>query len=282
MSFRPTIAAIGAGLICALATPAIAQGAPEDADILVEAEREQRFREARQQARDITPRAATIASAIARFQEPICPGTLGLDPESARLVNDRIMYNAEAIGLAVAEGEGCTPNIIVAVVPDPRVDFAELRKLNHPLLRGVDLWERKRVARQDGPVLAWNITQTRTDAGQARGGGAAFDSTQSSRLSLGVREDILLSVVLIDDDVIGEADGVALADYATMRALAETTPPDGDTPLSTVLAMFNKDAISSQRLTEFDLAYLRSIYESRDNEPSQSAFRDLARQMERE
>jgi len=280
MICRLPSAAISAAIAMALAAPVGAQNAPEDEDILVEAEREQRHREARQQAREITPRARTVVSAIARFQEPICPGTLGLDPESARLVNDRIMYNAELIGLPVAEGEGCTPNIIVAVVPDPREDFAELRDLNHPLLRGVDLWERKRVAGQEGPVLAWNITQTRTSAGQARSGGAAFDSTQTSRLSLGVREDMVLSVILIDDDVIGDADGVALADYATMRALAETTPPDGDTTFGTVLAMFNEGAISSQRLTEFDLAYLRSIYESRDNDPSQFSFRNVGKLME--
>lgn len=280
MTRRLPFAALSAALAMTLAAPVVAQDASEEDDILVEAEREERFQEARKQAREITPRARTVASAVARFQEPICPGTLGLDPESARLVNDRIMYNAELIGLPVAQGEGCTPNILVSVVPDPREDFAELRRLNHGLVRGIDLWERKRISWQEGPVLAWNITQTKTRDGQGRSGGAAFDTTDSSRLSLGVREDILLSVILIDDDVIGDVDGVALADYATMRALVETKPPEGDTVFGTVLAMFNEDAISSQRLTEFDLAYLRSIYESRDNEPSPFAFRDIGKQLE--
>lgn len=281
MTRLPFLAAIACGAVLSLSVPATAQDS-EDPDITVQAEREKRHQEATQQAREITPRSRTIASAIARFQEPICPGTLGLDPESARLVNDRIMYNAEMIGLPVAEGEGCEANIIVAIVPDPREDFADLRKRDHPLVRGVSFWERKRISWQEGPVLAWNVTQTKTRDGQGRSGGAAFDTTDSSRLSLGTRLDILLSVILIDDDVIGDADGVALADYATMRALAQTQPPEGDTTFGTVLAMFNEDAISSQRLTEFDLAYLRSIYESRDNAPSQYAFRDIGRQMERE
>jgi len=271
---------LAAMLAAAIAAPLAAQDT--DTSIVVEAERE-RNRDARSQARAITPRDPAVTAPIARFQDPVCPGVWGLDEESARFIIDRIMYNAQRIGLDVPEEEGCAANVIIAFVPDPHAEFAAMREESHPLVSGIDLWERKRVADQTGPVLAWNTIATLTSDGQSRSGGGqpTFESTQIGRTGLATRRDIVSSVVFIQRDAIADKDGVAVADYATMRALVKTRPPEEGTSFGTVLSLFDENnATSPDRLSQFDLAYLTSIYASRANSPSRMALGNVGALME--
>ncbi len=280
--FRLTIALFAA---LAGAVPAAAQDAagPGDDTILVEGEREGRNREARDQAREITSRPGSVAAPLARFQRPICPGVFGASEESARLMIDRILHNAERVGLETVDGEGCTANIVVAFVDDPQDEFRQLRTANHYLADGLSFWDAKRVTEQEGPVLAWNVTITRTRDGQLppRGKPPVYETTASGRTDLGVREDIEVSVVMVRRDAVGTMDAVTLADYATMRALAQTEPPHGDTAFGTVLTLFDEGAAAPDRLTDFDLAYLTSLYRSAPNTPSRMALDDVGRLMER-
>lgn len=279
--FATALHSLGLASLC-LAAPLAAQDGPaqdQNADIVVEGARE-RDRAAQSQARSITPRDHVISAPIARFQDPVCAGVWGLGEESARLVIDRIMYNAERIGLEVDENEGCSANVIVGFVADPHEEFQGLRDVNHALVSGLDLSERKRVADQTGPAIAWNATMTRTADGQGRSG-TTFDSTQIGRTQLGTREDIVASVVFIQRDAIANLDGVAVADYATMRALVKTLPPEEETAFGTVLSLFDQgNATAPDRLTPFDLAYLTSIYSGRANMPSRMALGNVGSLME--
>ena len=279
----PALAAsiFAATSLCVTAPLAAQDSEQADQDrIVVEAERA-RNSEARRQARDITPRMHSIAAPIARFQDPICPGVWGLDQQSARFINDRIMFNAERVGLETSTEEGCAANVIIAFVADPHGEFQGMRDEGHPLVSGINLWERKRVADQTGPVLAWNSTATRTATGEARSGNPpTFESTQIGRTSLAIREDIVSSVVFIQRDAIADKDGVAVADYATMRALATTRPPADGTAFSTVLTLFDPADTAPDQLSDFDLAYLTSIYTSRDNAPSRMALGNVGNLMD--
>lgn len=277
--------AIALAASLALPLPLAAQDSPappSDEEIVVEGEREPRSWEAREQARDITPRARTGFEPLARFQNPICPGVWGLAPASAQLLIDRIYQNAEQAGVAVNITEGCRANIWVIFVDDPQAEFAKMRRESEFLLDGLDHWELERIEDQDGPAIAWNLTSTRTREGMLpTPGSAQFETTLMSRTNTAVREDIELSVVLIRRDAVADLDVVAVADYATMRALAKTEPPRRDTAYSTALALFDRDSAPT-RLTEFDLAYLQDLYSSRATQPGRQGHGRVAALMDRQ
>ncbi len=258
------------------------ESSAEDDTIVVEGQRETEAMEVRRQAQTITPRGAVQGEPLARFQQPICPGVWGLSGESAQIIIDRIYFNAEQIGLELDEEAGCAANVIVAFVPDPQEEFAQLRAVNHDLVAGLSYWERKRIAGQQGPALVWNVVTTRTSDGQTRmGDPPIFDTTQASRLTSGTRRDLELSMVMIASDAIADLDGIAVADYATMRTLARTRPPgEGEAAYGTILSLFDDPANAPAQLTDFDRAYLASLYSGRANLPGQYALRNVDDLME--
>jgi hypothetical protein len=274
-------AALGSG------TPLLAQDKSRDPDIVVTGEVEAGAvnpGEVRQQARAVTPRGGVINEPLARFQDPVCVGVWGLSGESASFLIDRIYYNAEAAGIALDDEPGCAANVIVAFVPDPQTEFRELVAARHQIVDGLTQDDRNRVSRTEGPVLAWYLVASKTDTGEGRNGRPpTFESTQTSRLNAGMRRDMVLSVVMIDSDLLVDLDSLALADYATMRSLARTRPVDQDgNATGTVLALFDDPVHAPQSLTAFDRAYLASLYDSRADLPGQYALRDIDERMERE
>ena len=277
------LAAIGPiAMLCSLGSlPVLAQ----DDTIVVEAMREADPEEVRSQAHAITPRAGSLGEPLARFHQPICAGVWGLSPDSAQLIIDRIYYNAERFGVAVNDTPGCKANLVAIFIADAHSQFADLRKGNHRLVEGLDLWERKRVADQDGVALAWNAVSTLTRDGQGRlGNPPVFDTTQASRLETAIMRAINISVVMIDARAIAGKDGVAVADYVTMRALAQTRIPapqdtSYDTSYDTILSLFDESRQAPAQLTDFDRAYLASLYAGRANRPDNQALRNIARLM---
>ncbi|GAA0273191.1 hypothetical protein GCM10009127_12030 [Alteraurantiacibacter aestuarii] len=275
-----------AASILALAAPIAAQDTPDGDNSIIVTGRLDRTvdgSEVRAQARAITPRSQAFGDPLARFQQPICAGVWGLNPESAQLIIDRIYSNAEEIGVDLEEEPGCPPNVLVLFVADPRDELDQLREARHYLVSGLSFWESKRLSEQEGPVRAWNVVTTRTRDGQARmGRPPVFDSTEISRLNSGTRTDLELSVVMIDSGAIAQLDGVAVADYVTMRTLARTSPPHADAAYGTILALFDNPAQAPERITSFDLAYLRSLYRSRANTPGNRALGGIGDLMDRD
>lgn len=235
---------------------------------------------ARDQARDITLRLGTSSEPLARFRSPICPGVWGLSPENAQLVIDRIYDNAERAGLEVAEDADCPANVWVIVTDDPAMTFDDLRDDNSWMTRGLTRAEANRVEDQDGPVRAWNIASTRSHTGQRvttgfeavaanmesqasgglAGGAPAVQTFMGSRTESSIRRDIDLSVVMIARSAIASFDAFSIADYATMRALARTEEPERDGMYDSIMTLFQDD-YTSDRLTAFDISYLRAVYQ---------------------
>ena len=251
-------------------------------DIIVSGERGEIHAQAREQAREITPPTGSVQAPLARMQDPVCPGVFGAETQTAYEIIGRIRSNTERVGHSVIRGEECAANVIVAFVDDPADEFEQLRDADHYTVRALDYWAAKRVREQEGPVRAWNVTATMSRDGiGSNGRPPTFQSTAISRLELGVREDIGISVVMIDRDAIAGMDTVAIADYVTMRALAQTRTPEGATRLGTILELFEPDVEAPPfRLTSFDEAYLTSLYSNQANTPSQIALRDVGRLME--
>ena len=279
----PTIGSAIAALLVSLGSvPVAAQDEMTDPDgnvIVVEGELPDGGVAARQQARDITQRLGTTNEPLARFRAPVCAGTFGLLPQNASAVIDRIYDNAERIGLVVDDTPDCAANVWVIIVDDPAQTFSQLRDDNSWMLDGLGRSERNKVERQQGPVRAWTAASTRTVDGRpiptgfqaaaasmagAASGGAAGGTPiattwNMSRLNSAIRRDIDLAVVLIGRSSLGDFDAYAIADYATMRALARTEEPSRELSYDTVLTMFSDD-LAPRRMSTFDIAYLRATY----------------------
>ena len=276
-----------AALFCAitlsLSVPATAQDDVDDPDdvIVVEGQRQVTVGDMREQAMSITPRAGSVSEPLARLRREICAGVFGLAPDSARLVIDRIYYNAERVGLSVSPDEGCVANVVVAVVPDVHAEFETLRNDRNKLIEGLDYWERKAVSQQDAPVLAWNAVRTLAYAGGQNGGRGSpvNETTIMGRTNTATQKEIVVSVVMVNASALADVDGVTLADYATMRALAKTRPPIEDISAPTVLALFSAGAAAPDRMTIFDRAYLRSLYAGPGNRMARQAMDRLGSNM---
>lgn len=197
-------------------------------DIVVEGVLDVDGVEVRRQAREITAQRSSTAKPLARFNTPICLGIWGLAPENAQLLVDRIYNNAERAGVRINEDADCRANIWVIFVDDPHASYHQMRSEDAFLMKGVYIWESHRILEQEGPALAWNATILRNNEGISNSTSyAAINQVSSmSRLDTGMRNDIEIAVLLMERSVLARLDAYALADYATMRLLADTRAPE--------------------------------------------------------
>ena len=248
-----------------LTVPAGAQEEDRADDVIVvEGERPVTVRELRNQATAITPLAGWRDQPMPRFHQVLCAGVWGLSVDSARYVIDRIYYNAGLIGLPVSDEEGCAANVILVLTDDAEAEFAAMRRENHPLVRGLDLWERKRIERRDdGPVVVFNAISKVSNSGVLpMGDPPVVETTMMSRTMTSSYNQIEVSVVMINREAVRDIDAVALADYVTMRALARTRQPVGEVAVGTILSLFDPEANGPHELSAFDKAYLGGLYDN--------------------
>lgn len=289
------LAVVGAAITALPAAAQQADPAAQDGDIVVEGQVDRR--QVQRTTRDISPELPMSDAPVPRFQRPVCPGVWGLTAENGQAVIDRIYDNARQAEVPVNEEAGCRANLWVIFVDDPAATFAQLVDDGAFLVDRLDYTERRRVERQDGPIRAWNLISTRNRDGEvvasgrevaaasadarAAGGMPGMNNVTSlSRLDGGVRRDLELSVMLVQRSAIAQLDAHAVADYATMRLLAQTLPPDRDDVADTVLTLFEADAAPPERMTVFDRAYLRSVYQSDELRPHRFAVRNVQNLME--
>jgi hypothetical protein len=291
-TFRASLLAALAGALLA-STPAAAQDAGQGEassgeDILVTGERPSHA-EVSRQARDVTDIGSDIRDRpLARVADRLCPGVLGLKRYAAEMMVDRIRWNAERLDMWLADDTGCRPNLIVAFVEDGKAEIAGLVERQPWLFETMTRPERLALLNQEGPVRVWTTAQTRTRDGMpiARRENLTNPPTVQmwmahSKIYLTIREDITQVVVLFDREGVRDKSIIQLADYATMRSFARTRPAEGDAPLDTILALFDPDHEPAAQLTDFDQAYLRSVYKEIANLPAAMKLRGVGDELER-
>jgi hypothetical protein len=272
------LAALSCAMICAL--PAFAQ-APGDKDGTSDPSRDivvtgqvQTPAAVRKQAGAITQNVGEKYKVpLAQFQEPVCPGIVGMPANVAEVMNARIRSNAEVVGIPVAREGKCEPNIMVFFVADGQKTIRELQNRRSDLFRSISTRDLTKLAGQPGPVHAWVNTITRSRHGDELRGDESelgnpptlYVANSHSHMWLASRIDIASSVVMLDMKAVYGMSAVQLADYATMRTFAQTRPPTGDTKVGTILSLFDEGSGKPMEMTDFDIAYLRAIYHSASN-----------------
>jgi hypothetical protein len=219
---------------------------------------------------------------LARFEDPICPGVVGLQREAAEIAVTRIRNNAKAFGRRLAPEGTCEPNLIVAVVEDG-LAFAERMRSNASWLFSELSQDDRAVALDEaGPARVILRIRPRSRDGvpiPRREDLVSIPETTMwmahSKIYTATRNDILYSLVLIDRD---EARGTTirqLADYATYRSLTRTLPQTPEARADSILSLFDGGAQRPSGLTDFDRAYLTELYDGIPNLPAPARLAEI-------
>ena len=292
-TFRASLVTAFAGALLASAPAGAQDGAEREAaqagdDIVVTGERPT-DREVSRQARDVTDIGSDIRDRpLARIEDRLCPGVIGLKRYAAEMMVDRIRWNGERLNMWMAEETDCKANLIIAFVEDGKAEIAGLVDRQPWLFETMTRPERLALLAEEGPVRVWTTAQTRTRDGmpiERRESLTNPPVTQMwmahSKIYLTIREDITQVVVLFDREGVRDKSIIQLADYATMRGFARTRPAAGDAALDTILALFDPGHELAQQLTDFDQAYLRSLYKEIPNLPAAMKLLDVSDELER-
>lgn len=289
VTHRSGLLAVLAGAL--LLSPLAAQEQRDETDIVVTGRVEEpppTRSEVTRQARAVTQGRDLRHSAQARFEKRLCPGVIGLKPDMAALVIDRIRYQADQLGMQLTEDDGtCAPNLVVAFVADGKAELAALAEEYPYLFQDMPLHDKRALLAEDGPVRVWTTTLGRTRDGMPipRRESLASPPVVSmwmahSKIYLATREDIEFVMVLFDLEKMKGKTLVQLADYATMRGLARTRPVDGEgQAMDTILALFDAAAEPPLEMTQFDRAYLAALYDGIPNMPGITKVLGVNRQL---
>lgn len=190
---------------------------------------------------------------LARFDRSVCPGVIGIRPDYAQVLNDRIARVALALDLRVG-GPGCRPNILIVAAADAEELSAYIDLAPNTFEHYAETLERKTEAladiRRPRPVRWWHQTQL------------VMTGDSLSRLRSPNRTDIRKALILLDMEQIGTVNFGALSDYVAMVALARLNPDAEVSGLSTILNLFENAETrqADMGLTPWDADYLQALY----------------------
>ena len=156
---------------------------------------------------------------LARFEDPLCPGIIGLQVDFAVAMVARIRDNAQRFGLRTADADDCQPNMIVAFLNDGQDYLQGLHAQRAYLFESLTRAQKRELLAQTGPTRSWITTEVRTRDGLRIGMRENLvDVPQANMWSahsliyVPTRRDITASMVLIDRDAISGFSVNQLAD----------------------------------------------------------------------
>jgi hypothetical protein len=212
---------------------------------------------------------------LARFDDAVCPGIVGLKRDFAEMMVGRIRENAKALGLRQGDPDTCQPNILVVVLADGRAYLDDLRQRRGYLFDDLDADQRRTLFEAPGGVRSWTRTVSRSRDGihiDRRENLVNLPHTTmwaaQSLISVPTRRDIVSAMVLIDRDSVDSFSVVQLADYVTMRALGGDAARELVTPGASILTLFDGEGDRPDELTSADWTFLDTLYGSLPNLPA--------------
>ena len=189
-----------------------------------------------------------------KLRHPMCLLVAAEDQTLAKTVAERVVDNAERAGVAVKRGR-CAPNTLIALADDAVGQLRDMRKHYlqfygaHYLQQLDEMFETETVSFAfHEPVQLWMGPEVFQGQSQVIG-----------------QPDVFGAAVVIERAATEGIDPVRLADYATLRLLAPTInaskmPQDAPQRATTILALFSDRDSAPPEMTQFDRAYLRSLY----------------------
>ncbi len=255
---------------------------------------------------------------IARWEAPICPYTVGVKPEAAQFVTDRLKAVAAEIGAPVSTNAVCKYNIEIVFTKTPQALLDDMKK-NQPGLLGYQgsREELDRLATFSRPIEARYTTATKDLRGQVEvdsprttsmGQGvtllmpcgmlgrkfeppgkickqnipqASKVSVTGSRLGDGLRSNFYHVVIVVDPRLIAGQELGAVSDYIALLALSQLGSLETCQTLPSIVNLLAKDCANPPAgLTATDKGYLRGLYSMQADLTVGVQKNDIAARME--
>jgi hypothetical protein len=219
---------------------------------------------------------------VARWQDPLCVTTVGLDPEYNAAVSRRITEVAESVGVPQNTAAKCRPNVEIHFNTSPQREVDYIAKAAEHLLGFHYEKQLKALATFTRPVQAWYVTATVDDDGFAlvdapegalrspEDGRRAesyqvYNSHLLSRIYSGRSSKFANVLVIVDAAKIGDYPLRSIADYAAALALTHAGSLDGCSELPSILDLLSTgcgDRPKPKTITLADTAFLKALYAS--------------------
>jgi hypothetical protein len=247
---------------------------------------------------------ARMTGKIARWEEGVCPLTVGLRPEFTKFVTKRVRDVAALAGAPVSADASCTPNLQILFSAHPQILLDNIRK-KHPQFLGYydNSAQLKDLATVTRPIQAWYMTGTKDLHGQILIDGkpaglgvqmhdaltgqefffpnAKISVSSGTRLDDGLRSIFYRVTIVADPTKLVDYEIGSIADYISLLALTQLNAPDTCQQLPSIVNML---AAGCERkvdaLTDNDIAYLRGLYKMSPNMTLRIQQDEIAYQME--
>lgn len=279
---RVSLGSVAVALLLA-SSPALAADPQDDEAILVEGQRMSVTRLVSDTINDAG------FEALARFEEPICPGIVGLGGDQATKLADMIRANIVALGGKIAE-PGCTANATVILVDQP-VDFVKKFAKTEPGYFTMTPREFDQFTARPRAVASWHVIETRARDGQELDGAKQLSdrnkklfntnaansvginatvvrNSAATRLYTNTREDMAFGFAVIDRQLLPGKTLRQLADLATLHLLLDVKQDAGASNRNSILSLFEErpeGTAAPAQLSAFDKAMVQGLYAPTEN-----------------
>jgi hypothetical protein len=231
---------------------------------------------------------ARLTGKLARWEDGVCPITVGLKPAFTGFISARVMAVAAQVRAPVNTQHGCKPNIEIVFTTAPQGLLDNVRKKQATYLGYADNSDQlDALARVTRPIQAWYTTATRdlrgnvhVDGSRIAGLGMPVEipcencpngkmtfygisagTVTGSRLGDGMRSSLYHVIIVADPAKLKDHEIGALADYIALLALGQVSGLDGCQTLPSIVNMLAPGCETQSRsLTAGDLGYLRGLY----------------------
>jgi hypothetical protein len=228
-----------------------------------------------------------ITGKLARWEDGVCPVTVGLKPAFTKFISQRIREVAAQAGAPVNSNAACENNIAVIFTKTPQALLDNIHK-STPMLLGYhdNSAQTDRAATMTRPIQAWYTTQTRdmdgkSEIDQAKHTGMGLRlpcdacgpngyiyvpdadawHTTGMHLGDGLHTSLYDVVVIADPTKLSDYEMGPLADYIALLALSQITSLDNCQTLPSIVNLLAANcAAKADALTGNDLAWLKGLY----------------------
>lgn len=231
--------------------------------------------------------ASPVTGKAARWDEGVCPVTVGLGKKYAAYITANLRAVAKEAGAPVNTAADCKPNIEIVFTTAPQKMADNIRK-EHPSYLGYasDGAQREALANVTHPIQAWYLTaakdldghididnpntfpmqaiadiQAALKSGGLGKGNSGVRRVTGGRLDDGVRSILYHVIIVAEPAKLGEYEMGTLADYIALIALSQVASLDDCQPLGSIINLLAKGCANAPAgLTEADKSYLAGLY----------------------
>jgi hypothetical protein len=210
--------------------------------------------------------AAPMGAGLARWDQKVCIGVHNLERTAAQYLVDRVARLAVEVGLRPEE-PGCIPDVLIIFTTDGKYLANHLVDKRQRVLRPTNLGGVHRgiagmvkFAATDQAVRWWHISMPVS----ANTGAPALSGSHAvsgpSRIHNGIVDALWRVYVIVDSSKLTGTTWQQLGDYLAVVSLAQVDLDTKPETFDSILNLFTNPRAYSG-LTDWDLTYVRSLYE---------------------